>query len=159
MTELNASSIMARLLAIPAEVFDAESATSAGEAIEEYDIRHLKELKESLEIAELNAALNAPSVGSNEKARDLARKAWINCDETVLADRAAIKLEEANLAEHAAETRGHKACRAAVRAELDALREIAGLMREKVALEHAKLDLETAKAQVEILEALEKKGQ
>ena len=87
--ELDGKSVMERLQALPSKIGEAEECIAGAEQQVNEGERFAKELKESLEMAEGNAALNANTDGlSNEKARDMARKAAIANDEHVISFKA-----------------------------------------------------------------------
>jgi len=148
---MDALSVMERLEALPLDALQAEIKGAETETLTALATAHLKELKESLEIAELNALLNVDyGEKSNAETRKRLEKAAVAESLEVQALRSGVAEEETNIARKAGEAAQAKAKRYAIKFELDSLKEIAGLMRERMALERAKLDRETALAHVEL---------
>jgi uncharacterized membrane protein YciS (DUF1049 family) len=156
---------MERLAALPSKIGEREADLAEAERDVEDGERFIKELKESVEIAEGNAALNVnDDAFPNEPARNRARKAAIANDPQAVALRASLGSQQSQQVSLDFIRRQARGKLSALKAEMDSLKVIADLMVGKMALESAKLEnatallqLQAAQAQGEILQELKKK--
>ena len=151
--ELDGKSVMERLAALPITSTEAEGEAAKHETLAEFAKLHVRELRESLELAELNATLTVG--GKNADERKKLEALACSQSEEVQELKRAINNEERRQAEQAGDAAQAKARRNAMQFELKSLGEIAGLMRAKIDLERAKIDKETALANLEAVRIME----
>ena len=151
--ELTAVAIMERLAALPITSTEAEGEAARHETLAEFARLHVRELRESLELAELNATLTVGGKNADERKRNEA----LACSqsEEVQDLKANIAAEERYQAGQAGDAAQAKARRNAMQFELKSLGEIAGLMRARIELERARIDKETAMANLEATRIIE----